>query len=71
MYVESTTLLHCANLKKNRSRTNFFSRKFDWGAIAPQGVPKSQKVLRWMDRGSRDLFNGVKILALRSAKLKI
>ena len=60
-----------AKLKKNRSKTNFFSRKFGWWAIAPQGAPKSQKVLRWIDRGSRDLFNGVKILALRSAKLKI
>jgi len=49
----------------------FFYRKFGFGAIAPQGAPKSEKVLRWIDRGSRDLFNGVKILALRSAKLKI
>ena len=41
------------------------------GGPHSQGLPKSQKVLRWIDRGSRDLFNGVKILALRSAKLKI
>jgi len=57
---------------KNKSiGDKFFYRKFGWGAIAPQGAEKSQKVLRWIDRGSRDLFNGVKILALRSAKLKI
>jgi len=57
--------------KKKSIGDNFFFRKFGWGAIAPQGVPKSPKVLRWIDRGSRDLSNGVKILALRSAKLKI
>jgi len=57
--------------KKSIGDKFFFSRKFGWGAIAPQGVPTSPKVLRWTDRGSRDLFNGVKVLALRSAILKI
>ena len=28
-------------------------------------------MLRWIDRGSRDVFNGVKILALSSAQLQI
>jgi len=41
------------------------------GGPQSQGVPKSPKMLRWVDRGSRDVFNGVKIFALRSAKLKI
>ena len=41
------------------------------GGPQSQGVAKFQKLLRWIDRGSRVLFNGVKILALRSAKLKI
>jgi len=57
--------------KKKSIGDKFFFRKFGWGAIAPQGVPKSQKVLRGIDRGSRDLFNGVKILALSSAQLQI
>ena len=57
--------------KKNSLEDNFFFRKFGWGDIAPQGVLKSQKVLRWIDRGSRDVFNAVKILALSSAQLQI
>jgi len=58
-------------LKKKSIEDKFFFRKFGWGAIAPLGVLKSQKVLRWIDRGSRDVFNGVKILALSSAQLQI
>jgi len=57
--------------KKKSIEDNFFFRKFGWGAIDPQGVLKSQKVLRWIDRGSRDVFNGAKILALSSAQLQI
>jgi len=41
------------------------------GGPQSQGVAKFQKLLRWIDRGYRDVFNGVKIFALRSAKLKI
>jgi len=57
--------------KKKSIEDKIFFRKFGWGAIAPQGVLKSQKVLRWIDSGSRDVFNGVKILALSSAQLQI
>jgi len=63
--------LSMGKFKKKSIGDKFFFRKFGWGAIAPQGVPKSQKVLRGIDRGSRDLFNGVKILALSSAQLQI
>jgi len=35
------------------------------GGPQSQGVAKFQKLLRWIDRGSGDLFNGEKILALR------
>ena len=63
--------LSICKFKKKSIEDNFFFRKFGWGAIAPQGVLKSQKVLRWIDRGSRDVFNGVKILALSSAQLQI
>ena len=57
--------------KKKSIEDKFFLSKIWLGGHPPQGAPKSEKVLRWIDRGSRDLFNGVKILALRSAKLKI
>ena len=39
-------------------------RNLFWGPSLP-GVAKFQKLLRWIDRGSPDLFNGEKILALR------
>jgi len=60
----------CQFIEKSIEDKFFFS-KIWLGAIAPQGVPKSKKLLQSIDRGFRDLFNGVKILALRSAKLKI
>ena len=37
------------------------------GDPKPQGVRKSEKRLRWVDRGARALSNGVKIVDLRSA----
>ena len=63
--------LSMCKFKKKSIEDKFFFRKFGWGAIPPQGAPKSQKVLRWIDRGSRDVFNGVKIFALSSAQLQI
>jgi len=40
-------------------------KKISLGGPRYQGVAKSQKVLRWLDRGSRDVLNGEKILALQ------
>ena len=45
--------------------TENFLKKF-WGDPPSQGVPKSEKWLRWVDRGARALSNGVKIVDLGS-----
>jgi len=63
--------LSMCKFKKKSIGDKILYQKFGWGAIAPQGVLKSQKVLRWIDRESRDLYNAVKILALSSAQLQI
>ena len=63
--------LSICKFKKKSIEDKFFFRKFGWGAIAPQGVPKFEKRLRCFDRGARALSNAVKIVALRSTSPEI
>ena len=58
MYVERTTLLRSANLKKNRSKTNFFFENLTGGPLPHRGYPNLKKCYGgWI--GGLDIYSTV------------